>query len=261
MHDHAVAELLARQAMGRLLALRRQFVADGVDPRHWGAAADMAANDWLLTKLAEHRPDDAVLSEESPDSSDRLTRSRVWIIDPLDGTREYAEPARSDWAVHVALSVDGSAHVGAVALPDGTVLSTGSPEGPAPEHAPGGPQPASGAPPRLRLVLSRSRPPALAELVAEHLNAELVPLGSAGAKVAAVVRGDAELYVHDGGMNQWDSCAPVAVALAAGFHASRIDGSPLRYNGPEVNLPDLLVCRPELAGPALAAIAGVATAG
>jgi len=244
MDDHAVAAHLAGGAMQLLLEMRRRMEADGVDPSEWGKPGDAEANRWLLAGLAELRPEDALLSEESPDTEHRLGRSRVWIIDPLDGTREFGEPPRTDWAVHVALSIDGVAAIGAVALPDGTVLQTGEP-----------PRPVPTVPDRWRMLVSRSRPPALAEAVAAHLGAETVPCGSAGAKVATVLRGEAEFYLHAGGMRQWDSCAPVAVALAGGFHASRIDGSPLVYNGPEVNLPDLLVCRPEIARDILAAVA------
>ncbi len=254
MDDHQVAALLAQETMGRLVALRHSFREEGVDPSHWGPAADRAADDWLLERLGSLRPQDIVLSEESADPAQRLARSRVWIIDPLDGTREFATPGRLDWAVHVALSVDGHPSVGAVALPDGTVLVTHDP--PRPPSVPDQNQVGS-----LRLLVSASRPPAMALAVARRLGAEVVPMGSAGAKVAAVVQGRAELYVHAGGMRQWDSCAPVAVALAGGFWASRIDGSPLRYNEADVNLPDLLVCRPDLAEAALAAIAQATTPG
>jgi 3'(2'), 5'-bisphosphate nucleotidase len=243
MDDHAVAAHLAAGAMQLLLDLRARMQADGIDPSAWGGPGDDESNRWLLAGLAELRPHDTILSEESPDTDERLGRSRVWIIDPLDGTREFGEPPRTDWAVHVALSVDGVPAVGAVALPDGTVLHTGRP-----------PVPAGTAASPWRMLVSRSRPPALAEQVARHLGAATVPCGSAGAKVATVLRGEAEFYLHAGGMRQWDSCAPVAVALAGGFHASRIDGSPLIYNGAEVNLPDLLVCRPELADDILAAV-------
>ncbi len=232
--------------MGRLVALRHSFREEGVDPSHWGPAADRAADDWLLDRLGDLRPRDVVLSEESADPARRLQESRVWIIDPLDGTREFATPGRQDWAVHVALTVDGHPSVGAVALPDGTVLVTRDPPRPQPATDPAAP---------MRLLVSASRPPAMALHVARRLALEVVPMGSAGAKVAAVVQGRAELYLHAGGMRQWDSCAPVAVALAGGFWASRIDGSPLRYNEADVNLPDLLVCRPELAERALHAVA------
>jgi 3'(2'), 5'-bisphosphate nucleotidase len=170
-----------------------------------------------------------VLSEEAPDDLGRLTADRVWIIDPLDGSREYAEPGRSDWAVHVALWERGDLTAGAVALP---------------AFEPGPPRP----PGRARIVVSRTRPPDIAAQVADSINAVLVPMGSAGAKAMAVVRGEADAYLHAGGMHEWDSAAPVFVARAAGLHASRLDGRPLRYNQPDPWLPDLLICRPELAG-------------
>jgi 3'(2'), 5'-bisphosphate nucleotidase len=185
-----------------------------------------------------------VLSEESADDDRRLGASRVWIIDPLDGTREFAEEGRTDWAVHVALVIRGIELVGAVALPaEGVVLST--------RPAPTLPPPRPG---RFRVVTSRTRMPAAASKVAEALDADLVPLGSAGAKTMAVVRGHVDAYAHAGGMYQWDSAAPVAVAIAAGLHVSRVDGSPMVYNGPEVWLPDVLVCRPELAATCLEAL-------
>ncbi|HYF45424.1 MAG TPA: 3'(2'),5'-bisphosphate nucleotidase CysQ, partial [Acidimicrobiales bacterium] len=187
------------------------------------------------------RPDDAVLSEESVDDPVRLERSRVWIIDPLDGTREYGEPPRDDWAVHVALTEDGTPTAGAVALPGaGLVLHTGEPPAVAP---------AVDGPPRL--AVSRTRPPACTELLVDRLGATLVEMGSAGAKAMAVVRGLVDVYAHSGGQYEWDSCAPVAVALAAGLHATRIDGSPLVYNQQDVYLPDLLICRPEYAEPVI----------
>ncbi len=100
---------------------------------------------------------------------------------------------------------------------------------------------------RPRVVTSRTRAPYATVLVAEALGCDAVRLGSAGAKAMAVVLGEADIYVHDGGMYQWDSAAPAAVALAAGLHASRLDGSPLVYNDRDPWLPDFIVCRPELA--------------
>jgi 3'(2'), 5'-bisphosphate nucleotidase len=190
---------------------------------------DRVAQLFLAARLAEHRPGDAVLSEEAPDDPRRLSADRVWIIDPLDGSREYAEPGRTDWAVHVALWERGELVAGAVAVP--ALRAT--------------PKPARRRP---RIVVSRTRPPAFAERVAEALGAVLVPMGSAGAKTMAVVRGEADAYLHAGGMYEWDSAAPVFVARAAGLHASRADGRPLYYNQPDPWLPDLLICRPELAG-------------
>jgi 3'(2'), 5'-bisphosphate nucleotidase len=241
--DHALAALLARRAGELLVGLRAEEPTSST----LGADGDRRANELLLVALAAARPDDAVLSEESADDHARLDHDRVWIIDPLDGTREFAEAGRSDWAVHVALVVDGRPVVGAVALPaEGIVLSTAP--------APSLPDRREGA--AVRLVVSRTRPPAITEPLREALGAELVPMGSAGAKVAAVIRGHADVYAHGGGQYEWDSAAPVAVALAAGLHCSRLDGSPLRYNRPEPWLPDLVVCRPELADDILAVVNG-----
>jgi len=237
MNDHELAADIARDA-GQLLVRRRAEGASKDD-------GDRESNDLILARLAEARPDDAVLSEESKDDPIRLERERVWIVDPLDGTREFGEPGRRDWAVHVALVVNGTPQACAVALPaqDDLVLATV----PAPTLAP-----ASGA--KMRLLVSRTRPPKLAEYLAGVLDAELVPLGSAGAKTMAVVQGLADVYAHSGGQFEWDSAAPVGVAAAAGCHCSRLDGSTLVYNRPDPYLPDLLVCRPELAPAVLAAI-------
>jgi 3'(2'), 5'-bisphosphate nucleotidase len=237
MDDHELAAHIAREA-GHLLVRRRAEGATKDD-------GDRESNDLILARLAEDRPDDAVLSEESKDDPIRLQRERVWIIDPLDGTREFGEPGRRDWAVHVALVVNGTPHACAVALPaqDDVVFSTE----PAPTLAPA----VAG---KMRLLVSRTRPPKLAEYLAGVLDAELVPLGSAGAKTMAVLQGHADVYAHSGGQYEWDSAAPVGVAAAAGCHTSRLDGSPLVYNRPDPYLPDLLVCRPELAATVLAAI-------
>jgi len=201
--------------------------------------------------LAEHRPGDAVLSEESTDHPARLEAHRVWIIDPLDGTREFSMPGRDDWAVHVALWESGAEiTAAAVALPAiEEVFSTDQPARLAAQ--PGGFSESR----RLRLVVSDSRPPAFIDAVAKRLSADVVPMGSAGAKTMAVVRGEADAYVHAGGQWEWDSAAPVGVALAAGLHASRLDGSALVYNQPRPYLPDLIVCRAELAAPLLDAVA------
>ena len=189
-----------------------------------------------MAALATRRPGDEVLSEEGADNPARLTARRVWIVDPLDGTREFSEPGRDDWAVHVALWDGGELVAGAVALPaQGFTLAT--PEVAAPPPAPNQP----------RIVVSRTRPPAIALAVRDGLDGVLVEMGSAGAKVASVVQGISDVYVHAGGQYEWDSAAPVAVARAAGLHTSRIDGSPLRYNRGDPKLPDLIVCRPEYA--------------
>jgi 3'(2'), 5'-bisphosphate nucleotidase len=198
-----------------------------------GKAGDATANQFLVHALREQRPDDGLLSEEEKDNPARLEQSRVWIVDPVDGTREYGE-ARTDWAVHVGLAIDGVASVGAVALPGlGVVLRTDAPAAVPP------------APEVLRMVVSRTRPAREATEVAARIGAELVPMGSAGAKAMAIVRGESDIYLHSGGQYEWDSCAPVAVALAHGLHASRIDGSPLVYNQADVYMPDLLICRRE----------------
>lgn len=245
LDDHRLAAALAGQAGDLLLELRRQ--AGELGPLVLKDEGDRQAHDLLVAALAEARPDDGVLSEEGADDRRRLDQERVWIVDPLDGTREYGEPGRTDWAVHVALAVGGTLLAGAVALPGrGLVLCTDPPP-PPPPPAPGG---------GLRVVTSRTRMPAAASRVAAALGAELLPLGSAGAKAMAVVLGDADAYAHAGGMYEWDSGAPAAVAAAAGLHVSRIDGSPLVYNRPDPWLPDLLVCRPELAEICLAALNG-----
>jgi 3'(2'), 5'-bisphosphate nucleotidase len=243
MTDAELAAHLAEVA-GRILIEVR---ASGMlSLKALGNAGDATANQFLMHALREQRPDDGLLSEESKDTDERLTKERVWIIDPVDGTREYGE-ARTDWAVHVGLAIGGTAEIGAVGLPGlGVVLRTDRPGivPPAPE--------------RLRMVVSRTRPAREATDVAERLGAELVPMGSAGAKAMAVVRGEADIYLHSGGQYEWDSCAPVAVALAHGLHCSRIDGSPLVYNQRDVYLPDLLICRPEHAEQVLREVAEVA---
>jgi len=238
MSDVELAGRLAHTALRLLEALRHDGTLTG---KPLGAAGDAVANAFLVRALAEARPDDGVLSEEEKDNPARLAKSRVWVVDPLDGTREYGE-GRDDFAVHVALCIDGSPDIAAVAMSDG-VRTTADPQL----------RPAHGGTPRL--VVSRSRPPAVAEACAAAIGAELVPMGSAGAKVLAVVKGEVDAYVHAGGQYEWDSAAPVGVALAAGLHCTRIDGSPLVYNQPDVLLPDLLICRPELAPALLAACA------
>jgi 3'(2'), 5'-bisphosphate nucleotidase len=205
-----------------------------------GKAGDATANQFLVHALRAMRPDDGLLSEEMKDDGTRLTQKRVWIIDPVDGTREYGE-GRIDWAVHVGLAIDGVATVGAVALPGaGVVMRSDQPS----------PLPRAGTP--LRMVVSRTRPAKEAVEVAKQLGAELVPMGSSGAKAMAILRGEADIYLHSGGQYEWDSAAPVAVALAHGLHCSRIDGSPLKYNNQDVYLPDLLIARKEHAQSVLA---------
>lgn len=242
--DQELAARLA-DAAGRLLLDLRRGPLTG---RDLGDEGDRQSNAYLLGSLRRVRPHDAVLSEESADDRWRLQEDRVWIVDPLDGTREFTEEGRTDWAVHVALWRHGGLAAGAVALPaQGVVLRDDRP--PALPERPSEPP---------RLLVSRTRPPAVAGTVAERIGARMVPMGSAGAKVAAVVLGEAEAYVHAGGQYEWDSAAPVAVAMAAGLFVARLDGSPLRYNQSNPYLPDLVVCRPELARAILSAAAAAA---
>lgn len=236
MNDSELAAHLAEVAGRLLLEVRASGL---LSLKALGKAGDQTANQFLCHALREQRPDDGLLSEEEKDNADRLSKSRVWIIDPVDGTREYGEE-RTDWAVHVALAIDGVPTIGAVALPGlDLVLRTDRP------------QPLPPAAEKPRMLVSRTRPAAEAVAVAEKIGAELVPMGSAGAKAMAVVRGEAEIYLHTGGQYEWDSCAPAAVAAAYGLHISRVDGSPLVYNQADVYMPDLLICRPEWAEPVL----------
>jgi len=245
MQDHQLAATLAEEAGQLLVELRRRLHAEGAPGSVIKAEGDQRSHDYLMARLADARPDDAVLSEEGTDDVARLDAARTWIIDPLDGTREFSEVPRTDWAVHVALVINNRPVAGAVALPGlGMVLSTAHPPVLSPDAS---------DPPRI--IVSRTRPPAAATHVAESLGADLVEMGSAGAKTMAVIRGECEIYAHSGGQYEWDSCAPVAVAAAAGCHVSRIDGSELLYNQRDPYLPDLLVCRPELASATLAALA------
>jgi 3'(2'), 5'-bisphosphate nucleotidase len=243
LSDHELAARLATEAGELLIGVRAELVDATAAERK--DAGDKRSHDFLMAALAAERPDDAVLSEEATEeeraNSARLSADRVWIVDPLDGTREFSELGRDDWAVHVALWKAGELVAGAVALPAQDV-TLATPDVASPPAAPA----------RPRIVVSRTRPPAVALAVCEALNGVLVEMGSAGAKVASVVQGVADVYVHAGGQYEWDSAAPVAVARAAGLHTSRIDGSPLRYNQADVLLPDLIVCRPELADAVLA---------
>jgi 3'(2'), 5'-bisphosphate nucleotidase len=243
--DAALAAQLAEHAGVLLMAVRASGMFDG---KALGKAGDATANQFLCHAIRHLRPDDGLLSEEEKDNPARLGKGRVWIVDPVDGTREYGEE-RSDWAVHVALAIDGVATVGAVALPGldgGVVLRSDAP------------QPLPAAASRPRFLVSRTRPAHEAQAVADALGGELVPMGSAGAKAMAVVRGEAEIYLHSGGQYEWDSCAPVAVAQAYGLHCSRIDRSPLVYNRADTYMPDLLICRPEWAERVLAEVARLA---
>jgi 3'(2'), 5'-bisphosphate nucleotidase len=239
MSDADLAAELARVAGQLLITVRDSGMVTG---KALGKAGDATANQFLVHALRQQRAQDGLLSEEEKDNFERLDQSRVWIVDPVDGTREYGE-ARADWAVHVGLAVDGAPVLGAVALPGADAVYRSD----APVAVPP-------APDVLRMVVSRTRPAAEAVFVAGELGAELVPMGSAGAKAMAVIRGEADIYLQSGGQFEWDSCAPVAVALAHGLHCSRIDGSPLVYNQRDTYLPDLLICRPEHAARVLAEV-------
>lgn len=244
--DAELATRLAVEAGHLLVDLRDQMFAKGSPSWQVMDAGDLAAHRYLMQQFADVRPNDAVLSEEGADDSRRLSSDRVWIVDPLDGTNEYGERGRHDWAVHVALWETGRLTAAAVSLPAMDLVF-------ATEPAPAMPDRRFDKP---RLVTSRNRAPYAAVIVANELGCEAVRLGSAGAKAMAVVVGEADIYIHDGGMYQWDSAAPAAVAEATGMHVSRVDGSPLLYNGRDAWLPDLLFCRPELAEPVLDALWG-----
>ena len=239
MTDSELAAHLAAVAGRILIQVRDSGMFEG---KALGKAGDQTANQILVHALREQRPDDGLLSEESTDTDERLSKSRVWIVDPVDGTREYGE-ARTDWAVHVGMAVDGEPRLGAVALPGLDIVLRSD-----------RPQPVPPAPERLRMVVSRTRPAREATEVAAKLGAELVPMGSAGAKAMAIIRGEADIYLHSGGQYEWDSCAPAAVALGHGLHCSRIDGSPLVYNQRDTYMPDLLICRKEHAERVLAEV-------
>lgn len=228
MDDLELAEHIAGTAGSLLLTLQKSGL---FSEKALGKAGDRVANGFIMEALATQRPQDGVLSEEEAAKPERLNQSRVWIVDPLDGTREYGE-AQTDWAVHVALAIDGAPVIGAVALPGLGVTFT---------SAPGFALPPAAA--RPRMLVSRTRPAAEAVALAAALEAELVPMGSAGAKAMAILRGEADIYLHSGGQYEWDNCAPAAVALAAGLHVSRINGEPLTYNNENPYLPDLLICR------------------
>ena len=251
--DGAFAAWLAERT-GRMLQDLRDDLGFG-DPAVLRAAGDKRAHEMLVAELEKWRSADAVLSEEGVrDDPARLTSERVWIVDPLDGTREFGEPGRVDWAVHVALWSQRTLALvaGAVALPAaGQALSTDPP----PSYPPLHPDVAAGGP--IRIAASRTRPPALLDEIVEKEGAVLVPMGSAGAKIAAVITGEVDAYIHAGGQSEWDSAAPVAVALATGLHASRLDGSPLIYNQPDPSLPDLVVCRADLAARLLSALSHI----
>ena len=239
--DHSLAKESATLA-GQLLLLLRDLAKDSrIEAETLGKIADQKSHELLHKIISDVFPNDAILSEEQEDDLQRLGSGRVWIIDPLDGTREFEETGRTDWAVHVALAENGIPTVGAVAIPSiGTTFCSNDNPTIRNEIS------------EVRVICSRTRPSPAAQMIAEKLSGKIIHLGSAGAKAMTVVSGDAEIYVHTGGQYEWDSCAPVAVALANGLHASRLDGSPLVYNQSDTYIPDLLICRKELADSALA---------
>ena len=242
--DQQLASRVATEAGAMLVNLRDELVAEGIHYWDLKDEGDVAGHRYIMSALTAARPDDVILSEEAADNRKRLSADRVWIIDPIDGTNEFAEHPRHDWAIHIALWESGELTAASVALPTLGITFDASP--------------AAVVPPSTRekplLVTSRSRNPYCAVMVANALGCDVARLGSAGAKAMAIVMGEADIYVHDGGMYQWDSAAPSAVAKAAGLHVSRIDGSPLKYNQESLWLPDFLVCRIELAEPALKAL-------
>ena len=234
MNDHELAARLASEAGERLVELRAELSRQRLAPFAVGARGDAVAHDFIVDALGQHRPDDMVLSEESIDDRRRLKHHRVWIVDPLDGTREFSIGGRTDWAVHVALVADGEPVAAAVALPaQGITLAT--------EPAP--PTPGAEDPPRV--ITSRSRPGRLSRHIADAIGADIIQLGSAGAKAAAVISGQAEVYAHASGLHEWDLCAPAAVAAAAGLHVSHLDGSELRFNQPDTYVSDFVICHPD----------------
>ena len=242
--DQELASRVATEAGAMLVELRDELVAEGIHYWDLKDEGDVAGHRYIMSALTAARPDDVILSEEAADNRRRLSAERVWIIDPIDGTNEFAEHPRHDWAIHIALWEAGELTAASVALPTLRVTFDASPAAVVP--------PSTRAKPLL--VTSRSRNPYCAVMVANALGCDVARLGSAGAKAMAIVMGEADIYVHDGGMYQWDSAAPSAVAKAAGLHVSRIDGSPLKYNQESLWLPDFLVCRTEFAEPALKAL-------
>jgi 3'(2'), 5'-bisphosphate nucleotidase len=242
--DHLLAHDLATRAGELLLELRAEAGESAAERWKLRDAGDLDSHHFLVDALRDARPDDRVLSEEGAEDRLRLGAHRVWIVDPLDGTREFGELGRTDWAVHVALVIDDQLAAGAVALPAmGITYSTAEPAVAVAAH--------DGAP---RFVVSRSRPHPATLMAAEVLGAELVPMGSAGAKAMAVVRGEVDVYAHAGGQYEWDSAAPAAVAIAAGLHVSGVDGSTLSWNKPDPWQPHLLIARADLGEPVAAAV-------
>jgi len=241
--DHQLAGLAA-QVTGEVLAeLRREAFRDGWMIWEVRDEGDRRAHDRLVEELGSARPDDVVLSEEGVDDARRLDAERVWIVDPLDGTVDYSSPYSDDYAVHVALVVNGVPTAAAVSLPAlGRLYGTAT-----------SPRPAD--PLRDRPVVIASRAQAhWGQALAEELGGDAVTAGSAGVKAMAVVAGEADVYIHPTGLYEWDVCAPAAVARAAGLFVSGIDGSELEFNRARPVVPGLVVCRPELASAVLEAL-------
>ena len=242
MNDHQLAAQLASEAGELLVELQAELGGQKLAPFAVGARGDAAAHEFIAAALNKHRPDDMVLSEESMDDRRRLEHDRVWIVDPLDGTREFSTPNRTDWAVHIALVADGVPIAAAVALPaQGITLATD----PAPPTPPAATLP--------RVITSRSRPGRLSRRIADAIGGSIIQMGSAGAKAAAVIQGEAEVYAHASGLHEWDLCAPAAVATAAGLHVSTLSGAALRFNQPDTYVSDFVICHPDLASAVAAA--------
>jgi len=259
----AFAARIAAEAGRRLVGLRAsgRWTDEGI----LGDVGDQAADGYLQGYLRGRYPDDGLLSEETVDAAERAGKRLVWIVDPLDGTKEYSS-GRHDWAVHVGLTIDGKPALGAVALPaidrvltgvcgGGIVQAavTGS-DGEWPQAFAADAGPSSGQP--LRLACSRSHTPEWMQRFARELGgAELVPCGSVGFKVAMLLFGKADVYVHQKGLKEWDTCAPEAIARAAGWTVCRFDGSDQRYNQRDPRNDQIVVCRTRLRERVLAGLA------
>ena len=269
-NDAELARDVAQAAGQRLIALRRDFgpvdAADRDQIRALRDAADRASHEFILSRLNAERPDDAVLSEEGHDGLERDTAHRVWIVDPLDGTSEFGQ-GRADFAVHVALwqrddsAGPGTARLvaGCIDLPAQRVTYSSADSGAFASaradtdsdltvHRPGAP---------VRVVVSRTRPPALAidpERLAAALEVanieigavDVLRVGSVGAKVAELLGGRADLYLHDSGFYEWDVAAPLIVAEHYGLRACHLNGTTITFNHRPPWVKDLVVGKPEL---------------
>ena len=253
--DLAFAMEAARSAGKRGLGLREAGRWEGKTLADIG---DQAADGFLQGFVRGRYPEDGLLSEETADSPERLGRERTWIVDPLDGTKEYSQ-GRADWAVHVALTVGGTCALAAVALPsEGRVLWGVALEGQERGGDDGGGTLVSGAsesPSKPRVMVSRSHTPPWVETFAGSLGATLVPCGSAGFKVSRLLAGEGDIYVHKIGLKECDTCAPETVARALGWHVCRLRGEEHRYNRADPKNHELVVCRPTWRDRVLEAIA------